>query len=732
MKYVAKAFPWLLIAPVILPVVVWGGLIYPYLVPKTLLFYALELVSLGAFALLAAHGYAFYWNRLGRKTAWVPMALLVIAYVASIFGIGFYHSFWSDFVRGDGLLMLSLAVASFYLILLSADRRFFERLLHAVALMGTVVAVYGIGEWLVYGGGRIGSLLGNAAFFAGYLTIALFATLASARTLHPSWHRAATAGAVLEVIAIVLTATRGSMLALGVVCIVSLGYFAWKGKGARRSWSAGTLVALVVLAGLFVGFRSELAQAPFQPVARIATASFSSPDIASRLFIWQHMVGEIAQRPWLGVGAEHVDVLFNQFYDPTQIGEQWFDRSHNAFLDYAAQYGIGGLILYVLLIAGFFVAARRFAARSEKCYASLFALLAVAYAVQNFFVFDTVSSFWLLLALLSAALAASDDGSRAEPLSFGPMARLLSYPFALILIALIIPVSVRPALAAYDLAHGYALELVSPTQSAAYMQAGMALGTYGGLEFGYESYDMYANHAYGTLTGQSLTTAYQSAESILAAEFEQYPYDARTALYLAQVLSIAPPGVSVDQALLSAAIARAVKESPKRPQPWYLLVNLAISEANTHPIGSAARAAGYAAARDLITKYIALVPTYSEPHFVLAELLQASGDAAGAAQEAASGKQYYASDLNTAVRAAGYYEGVQDWPDAAFFLKEVAQFDPANYAMRYDLAKVEFLLGDKAASEQVVIELRALDPAILSTDPNFLSAITAYEQSLPK
>src|SRR3989344_3782566 len=206
--YLARIYPWLLLSPAVLPVVVWGGFVYPYLVPKTLIFYALSLLSLAVFGLLLASGRAFYWDRLRQWPTGVPVALVALAYLASVVGIDFYRSFWSLFVRGDGLLMLTCAVSNFYLILVYADRAFFERLLRAVASIATFVALYGIGEW-IFKGGRVGSLLGNAAFFAGYLSIALFATLAAARSLPKAWQRAMYAGAILQLVAIILSATRG-------------------------------------------------------------------------------------------------------------------------------------------------------------------------------------------------------------------------------------------------------------------------------------------------------------------------------------------------------------------------------------------------------------------------------------------------------------------------------------------------------------------------------------------
>lgn len=760
MNYIERAYPWLLLSPVILPVVMWSGLIYPYLVPKTLLFYAISFITIGVFGLLVAYGRAFYWARLMRPEAWTPIALLMLAYVASIYGLNFYRSFWSLFIRGDGLLMLTCIVGSFYLILLYADRKFFEQLLRAVAVIGSFIAIYGIGEWLV-SGGRIGSLLGNAAFFAGYLALAFFATLAAARSLSRGWRFTAYTFAALQIIAIILTATRGTMLALAVALVATLVYralsrpespkakngalraakrrfvvpevvqkiltpfFAFGDEG--RTSARIILTALVLIGGLFFAFRSEISQIPFEPIARVASISLSDGTVNSRLFIWKSMTAEIQKSPWLGIGAEHIDTLFNRFYDPTQIYEQWFDRSHNAFLDYAAQYGIGGLLLYLGLIATFFVVAVRFLRRGEHAIAGIFALLAVTYTVQNFFVFDTISSFWLLLALLASGIALSLEEIRPEVLPIAAWTRGASWCFLAVLVYLIIPVSVRPALAAYDLAHAYTYQLTDVSKQTHFLSRGFSLGTYGDLEYGYIVYDMYANNQAAILSGNARVDAYQIALTILSANFNRYSYDGRTALYLTHVLSLVPEGVSIDQNLLSAALARAIERSPKRSQPWYILANLSISNANAHPPSSEGRIAGYVAAQDILTRYIALVPTLSAPHFVLAQLLYASGKTKDAQAKASKGKASYTPDLETARRAIGYYESVSDWQNAKFFLGEMVKLAPTNNVFRYDLAKAMYLSGDPAAAESIVAELRKNDPALLESDQNFLRAITAYE-----
>jgi hypothetical protein len=254
---------------------------------------------------------------------------------------------------------------------------------------------------------------------------------------------------------------------------------------------------------------------------------------------------------------------------------------------------------------------------------------------------------------------------------------------------LIIPVTVRPALAAYDLREAYKYQLVDVPQEVSYLSHGFALGTYGDLEYGYEAYDMYANNQAAALSGDARANAYQSSLAILTANFNRYAYDGRTALYLAQVLSLAPSDITVDPNLLGAVLTRAIEKSPKRAQPWYILANISISRANVYPPKSPERIAGYAAAQDILTRYIVLVPTLAEPHFVLAQLLYASGDTAGAALEAAKGKDDYKSDLETANRAAGYYETVLDLPNAAYFLAEVVRLDSTNTSAASDLAKIQ-------------------------------------------
>ena len=733
MKRIAQVYTWALFLPAVLPLFYIEGTMYPLLAPKIFALRALGVAALALFSYLVLAGRPFYWGRLRTRGAWLPAALLALAYLASLLGVDFYHSFWSTFERGDGLLTFSVCVGYFYLLLLSAEASWMPRLFKIAGWTGSLAALYLVLQWLLVAGvidlpfivkpnGRVGGTMGNAAFLAAYLGMTFFAALAAAPEYGRRWRHALYAGAGLQLVAVLLTATRGTQLALLVVGSCALLFLALK-KGSASVYARGALVALVVLLGVFVAFRGELARVSFEPIQRLASVSLSDATVSSRLFIWRTVSQEALSHSLLGYGAEHIDVPFDRIYDPSVMSEEWFDRSHNAYLDYFVQFGIGGLLLYLALLA--LVARAGWWLRREGNRYGVFLLgMSGVYAVQNFFVFDTAMTFWLLLAFAALALVHQSMG-KPETVFESPRP-VLGALVGAVMLALLVPVALRPLQANLLAFEAYQYQIVDVPRARAAAVAGLALGTYADLESGYNAYFMYTEEQVNRLSGGDLRAAYENAVALLINSFERYPYDARTAVYLAQVLSLAPPGAA-DESLLAAALERSLRLSPKRSQPWYILANLSISDANEHPSKSTGRTAGYAAARDILSRYIALVPGLSEPYFVLAQLDFATGNAADAAADAAHGKDVYQGDLATARRALGYYVAVNDFENARFFLEAVVREAPDDVAAAYDLAKASYLTGDKVTAAALVASLRLRAPAILETDPEFLSAITAYE-----
>ncbi|OGG79335.1 hypothetical protein A3A39_00015 [Candidatus Kaiserbacteria bacterium RIFCSPLOWO2_01_FULL_54_13] len=736
MKALERAYPYLLFAPVVSAALFFDGLLYPYLAPKTLLIRGVFILSLAALVALVLSGRAFYFDRLRNPLSWIPGLLLLWAYICSLFGIDFYHSFWSIFDRGDGLLTLTAVVGFFYFTLISADEAFVRRLLGVIAWIASLVALFSVLQWVSWaigidipllpaGGERVGGTLGNPTFLASFMGMSFFVTLLVVQWHSGKWRKILYSGAALQVVAVLASATRGTLLAMIVAGFAALLYQAWRGRGTYRSYARGGLVSLLVVAGLFVVFRAQLAHVPFEPISRLASISLRDTTVESRLFIWQNVVGEALNSPVFGVGAEHIQVVFNRFYDPTQIIEEWFDRTHNAFLDYLVQYGVPGLLLYLALIGVFVREALRliFAVNAEDAYrGELFFLVAIVYAVQNFFVFDTAITLWLFL-ILFASLLIWRSATAPSILPIRKLPQWLALGAAALLALLVIPVSLMPLRANMLLAEAYLYQLYDARRSVERIERGWKLGTYADIEYGYQLYEWYTERQAVQLEGEARVLAYRAARDILKANYEKYPYDARTAVYFAHVLDMGPAGEALEEEYLRDVIGRAIELSPKRIQPRYLLSNLSIRKGDSEPRGSARRIVYYDQAIRELEEYSLLVPKFAEPRYVIATLYQVLGERTLAARWAAEGLEVYKPDLNTAKRASRYYVTIEDWENARHFLKDYVAGEPENYPVLYDLAKAEYLAGNPERAREIVATLGQKAPGLAETDPDFLRAL---------
>ena len=733
---IARAYPYLLLAAALLPLVVIDWLMYPAVAGKTLLFRGLGVITLAAFAYLALMGQAFYWQRLRHWHVWIPAALCIVAFITSLLGTDFYRSFWSTFNRGDGLLTLLVAVEFFYLILLYADAVFIARFIKVVAWVGSVVALVVTLQWLqgLFGvdlplvpvpDGRIGGTFGNAAFAAGYLGMTIFVTVMARGEASGKWRRFFAWAIALQVVAIILTATRGTILALFITALAWLTFTAFRGNDVVKKSARIALVSTVVITLLFAGFRSSLATIPFEPIARLATISLSDRTVASRLFVWQGVGSEALQHPLTGVGAEHIEIIFNRIYDPSKISEEWFDRSHNAFLDYFAQHGLFGLLLYIALIALALTFALRLLKRGEAHSAPLLALFGV-YAVQNLVVFDTAMTLFLLTTLIASALVL--ERAPEKPTALSRRTTLASI-IGVVLLVPLWPIAFEPLLANAYLAYGYRYHVTDVGRANEWFMRGLSFNTYADLEYAYRAYDMYTSHQEPALKGDALVAAYGFARDTLATAAKHYPYDARVATYYGHVLDTAPDGVAVDETEAREVLARAIALSPKRAQAYYILANISLRKGDALLPGVAKRAA-YLEAIGVVEGYRTLVPRDAEPSFILASLALAAGESREAARYAEAGLTLYAPGATIARKALKYYLAIEDVPHIRGFLEDIVAGEPENDTARYDLAKAHYLLGNRAEALRLTKELRARNPAMLETDQAFLAAITAYEQSL--
>ena len=304
------------------------------------------------------------------------------------------------------------------------------------------------------------------------------------------------------------------------------------------------------------------------------------------------------------------------------------------------------------------------------------------------------------------------------------MPRAVGVAVGIALLTLLYPVAIQPLRANLALAQGYLYHVADVDRAIAQMPNGLSPGTYADLEYGYQAYSMYTDQQQNMLEGQERISAYRYALETLTKNYERYPYDARTAVYLAHVLDSAPPEEAVDEEFLRAVLARAVELSPKRAQGTYILANISLKKGDRAQ-GVEERTRYYREAIGILEEYATEVSDLAETNYIIANLYLVLGERASAKKWADGGLALYKErgGKGAASRAIKYYIAVEDWQNALLFMKDIVEEQGRNFEEIYDLAKLSFLTGDRDKALEIVERLRRDAPGLVETAPAFMQAI---------
>jgi tetratricopeptide (TPR) repeat protein len=183
---------------------------------------------------------------------------------------------------------------------------------------------------------------------------------------------------LLQLLVIGLSASRGPLAALVIAVAAVAALSAWRARRQRQLAAVGGAVALVVLAVLAVALPgSPLAPLTEQVPLLRRVAAAGAGDTGSRVLVWQTAAEALvtptslapngdplgALRVLVGFGPESVVYLINRVLPPPSelgrvLGEFW-DRTHNAWLDRLLMTGVLGLIAYLALIGAVLLVALR-------------------------------------------------------------------------------------------------------------------------------------------------------------------------------------------------------------------------------------------------------------------------------------------------------------------------------------------------------------------------------------
>lgn len=605
---------------------------------------ALVIVKAAYFQTLVGFAFAAYAALAARDIRYRPRvtplyisvcALFAVIALSSAFGVNGLRSIWSVPERMTGIVFMGHVVA--YFIMLSGMRAAFSwrRYLSVAVGVSFLAALFPVVQ-LIFPGIfyespndqlRLTGTIGNPIFLAAYLFLNIFlaawlAVKTRAEQVRVWWLYAFVA--CFDYIVVLFTQTRGAFVASFVALAVFSAY-ATTQKNARRArytvCAAG--VALIVFGGIFWTTRMHSIWRTVPILNRVAVEGLRADN---RLIAWRAGLQAFIERPVFGWGWENFYTAFNAHYDPRLLRsgftETFFDRPHNVFVQFLAETGLIGIAAYIFLLA-----CALYYARGNIW---LVALLA-AYVTQNFFAFDSISSyllFFMALAFIDAEYAGKNSISSVPSARSGTISlSLLACTAALACMAFYY-VTYRSYSASHlewksinYFVHGFIPEGIE------YMDKALMAST---PYHAYIAKDLYPNITF--IYKQNI--ALPDVRALIArtvqgmtdaAEAEPLNYG-----FWIGLADMIPAIVPLDAKYLDvgiAALARAQALSPNRQATFYVRAKLLNLKGDT------------AGAQKAMADAVALDPQVGDAHFFYGLLLLEGGDKDGGVRELARARE---------------------------------------------------------------------------------------------
>ncbi len=386
------------------PLLIANSYFFPFITGKTFYFRILVEIVVAAWIVLALldKEYRPRFSLIGAAV----VCFVAWMFVADLFAINVAKAFWSNFERMEGWVLL-IHLLGFFLAssaVLRVEKKWRAWFLASIAV-SIVVSGYAFLQLagnipINQGSTRIDATLGNSAYLAIYFLFNVFIALWLAFTEKYSWLKWSLVSlAAVEVVLIFYTETRGTVVGLTLAFGLAMFLTALTASKRVRRIAVFALIGLVLLVGGFYLARHTHFVESNHTLQRIDSISLAAGQ--TRFTIWHMAFEGFLERPIVGWGQEGFNYVFNKFYDPSlYMQEQWFDRAHNAFIDWLVAGGAPAFLLYLSLFGSalFLLWKNSELSRPERI---IFTAALTGYAVHNFFVFDNLYSYVYFFAILA-------------------------------------------------------------------------------------------------------------------------------------------------------------------------------------------------------------------------------------------------------------------------------------------------------------------------------------------
>ncbi len=406
MKILERILYYGLLLSLFTPLVANEGLVYPFITTKVYFFYIIITVLFISY-LLILNKKQLYPKK--SKLLFIFLGITLLTFILDLFGIGFKNSFWGNYER-----MTSIYTSIYFLIYLWILLSIFNtkekylKLINISVIVSFLVSIYGILQkfnvkfsWIINTeDNRISATLGNPAFLAGFLLLFLFIIIyLFINNKNKYWRIFYLITFILNFSVLLSTATRGALVGLVFALFFMLFYLILFYKNRKIKIISSTLLLLLILSTSFIFiFKDSYLIQNNLALRRISEISLKDTTTISRLMLWKMSINASKESPVVGYGFNNIRVPLDKYHD-YNLREDWFDSSHNKFLDELLSHGIIGFVLQILFFIYLFILIFKLKKKEFINSLILFGLL-VAYVTQAMFIFDSFIISWLLVLII--------------------------------------------------------------------------------------------------------------------------------------------------------------------------------------------------------------------------------------------------------------------------------------------------------------------------------------------
>ncbi|GAB4026815.1 MAG: hypothetical protein Fur0011_3350 [Candidatus Microgenomates bacterium] len=375
------------------------------------------------------------------------MLVLATQFIATIFSINPYTSFWGYYSRyHQGLLTTLCYTILYFSAIIYLDKKSILKIIKVSVATSFAISLYAIAQrlgidkslWLQDVVNRPFSTLGQPNWLSAYLLLNLFLTLYLTTTLSKKHSTLYNLLFAITLAALLLTKSRSGFIGFVLSYLVyffllahHLGF-----SKIKKQLSLSTFYLLFV--AIFIGTpytpkivdvlrsRSTEISATQSTGTQLENGGTESGDI--RRIVWSGALKLIQKHPLIGTGPETFAYTYYWerpvAHNNTSEWDYLYNKAHNEYINIAATTGLLGLFAYLYFHYAVFATSLTTIAKSKKInqkdddnMRKLYPVLGAAitgFTVTNFFGFSVIPVYLLMILLAALPTAIKNDNSTSD------------------------------------------------------------------------------------------------------------------------------------------------------------------------------------------------------------------------------------------------------------------------------------------------------------------------------